>query len=177
MAERQICCHCRRSGLTGRGRKREFVGSTMAWGVASVVPSRHSTARRADMRRLLRIAVFIALLAPVARSSAQPAPARVTILYDAIGKSTPLKHGWGYSALIEYGGRRILFDTGGRVDDFASNVNALGVDLVRLDFVVLSHPPGGPTPRLNHLLQVQPRVPVSTPPQQHNIPPPSAPAL
>src|SRR5256886_16111395 len=142
MAERQICCHCRRSGLTGRGRKREFVGSTMAWGVASVVPSRHSTARRADMRRLLRIGVFIALLTPVARSSAQPAPARVTILYDAIGKSTPLKHGWGYSALIEYGGRRILFDTGGRVDDFASNVNALGVAPGPPHFLLPSHPPG-----------------------------------
>ena len=129
------------------------------------------------MRRLLRIAVFIALLAPVARSSAQPAPARVTILYDAIGKSTPLKHGWGYSALIEYGGRRILFDTGGRVDDFASNVNALGVDLGRLDFVVLSHRHGDHTSGLNHVLKVNPRVTIYTPAEQQNFHTPSAPAL
>src|SRR2546430_13066459 len=92
-------------------------------GVPSVVRSRHSTARRTDMRRLFRIAVFVALLTPVARSSAQPAPARLTILYDAIGKSTPLKHGWGYSALIEYGGRRILFDHGGPVRHFPGKVH------------------------------------------------------
>ena len=46
---------------------------------------------------------------------AQDSPARVTILHDAFGKAAALKHGWGYSALVEYGGRRILFDTGGHL--------------------------------------------------------------
>ena len=46
---------------------------------------------------------------------ARNSPARVAILYDAFGKSPALKHGWGYSALVEYGGRRSLFDTGGHL--------------------------------------------------------------
>ena len=42
--------------------------------------------------------------------AAETAPARVTILYDALGSNPSLRIGWGYSALVEYGGRRILFD-------------------------------------------------------------------
>ena len=35
---------------------------------------------------------------------------RVTILVDAFGKSDALKQDWGFAALVEYGGKRILFD-------------------------------------------------------------------
>ena len=74
------------------------------------------------MRLLFRLGFAATLLTLTASVSAQDPPARVTILYDAIGKSAKLKYGWGYSALIEYGGRRVLFDTGGRINDFAANV-------------------------------------------------------
>ena len=60
---------------------------------------------------------------------------RVTILYDAFGKSPAMKKDWGYSALIEHGGKRILFDTGNNPEIFAQNVKAAGVDLTKLDFV------------------------------------------
>jgi 7,8-dihydropterin-6-yl-methyl-4-(beta-D-ribofuranosyl)aminobenzene 5'-phosphate synthase len=52
---------------------------------------------------------------------------RVTILSDAFGKPSSLKLDWGYSALVEYNGERILFDTGNDADIFAHNVKALGV--------------------------------------------------
>jgi len=94
---------------------------------------------------------------------AQESPARVTILYDAFGKAAALKHGWGYSALIEYGGRRILFDTGANLDDFAANVKSLGVDLGRLDFVVLTHRHGDHTSGLHHVPRVNPGVQIYTP--------------
>lgn len=129
------------------------------------------------MCRLLRFATLVTLLPLAASVFAQDPPARVTILYDAIGKSTRLKHGWGYSALIEYGGRRVLFDTGGRLNDFASNVNALGVDLSRLDFVVLSHRHGDHTSGLHHVLKLNPRVKIYTPAEQQNFHTPSSPAL
>src|SRR5215813_11678614 len=82
-----------------------------------------------------------ALLMPFATNliSAQESPARVTILFDAFGKPSALKRGWGYSAFIEYGGRRILFDTGGKSADLAANATTLGVDLKNLDFVAISH--------------------------------------
>jgi 7,8-dihydropterin-6-yl-methyl-4-(beta-D-ribofuranosyl)aminobenzene 5'-phosphate synthase len=90
-------------------------------------------------------------------------PAKVTVLFDAFGKPSGLKRGWGYSAFIEYGGRRVLFDTGSNGAGFAENVKALGVDLKRLDFVVLSHRHNDHTGGLNHVLQENPGVTIYTP--------------
>jgi 7,8-dihydropterin-6-yl-methyl-4-(beta-D-ribofuranosyl)aminobenzene 5'-phosphate synthase len=94
---------------------------------------------------------------------AQGSPARITILFDAFGKPSALKRGWGYSALIEYGGRRILFDTGAKSADFAANASALGVDLKNLDFVVISHRHNDHTGGLNHVLSENPNVTIYTP--------------
>jgi 7,8-dihydropterin-6-yl-methyl-4-(beta-D-ribofuranosyl)aminobenzene 5'-phosphate synthase len=105
------------------------------------------------------------LLAPfaVGAACAQAPAARLTVLFDAFGKPSSLKRGWGYSALIEYGGRRILFDTGSKGADFAHNVTALGVDLKNLDFVVLTHRHNDHTAGLNHVLQENPGVTIYTP--------------
>ena len=97
------------------------------------------------------------------RVTAQESAARVTILFDAFGKTSDLKRGWGYSAFIEYAGRRILFDTGSKGTDFAFNANALGVDLKRLDFVVLSHRHNDHTAGLNHVLRENPGITIYTP--------------
>ena len=66
-----------------------------------------------------------------------PAGNRITILYDAFGKPSALWKDWGYAALIEYGGKRILFDAGNNIETFRHNVEALKVSLKDLDFVVL----------------------------------------
>ena len=55
-------------------------------------------------------------------AQAQSDSAQITILYDAFGKPSTMKKDWGFSALIEYGGKRILFDTGNNADIFAHNV-------------------------------------------------------
>jgi 7,8-dihydropterin-6-yl-methyl-4-(beta-D-ribofuranosyl)aminobenzene 5'-phosphate synthase len=95
--------------------------------------------------------------------SAQPQPAQVTILFDAFGKPSDLKRGWGYSSLIEYGGKRILFDTGARSADFEFNVKLLGVDLKKLDFVVISHRHDDHTAGLHYVLRENPNVKIYTP--------------
>lgn len=69
----------------------------------------------------------------------ETAPARVTVLYDAFGKDPALRKDWGYSALVEVGGKRILFDTGNNAEVFLANAKAKNVDLSTLDFVVQSH--------------------------------------
>ena len=70
---------------------------------------------------------------------------RITILYDAFGMPSGLTKDWGFSALIEYCGKTILFDTGNNAEVFMHNVGALKVDLSNLDFVVLSHRHGDHT--------------------------------
>ena len=69
---------------------------------------------------------------------------RITILYDAFGKDASMRKDWGFSALVEIAGKRILFDTGDNSDIFAANVKAKNVDLTNLDFVVLSQSAWGP---------------------------------
>jgi len=129
------------------------------------------------VRLLLRFMFLAALIPLTANVSAQESPARVTILYDAFGKNPELKLGWGYSALVEYAGKRILFDTGGNLDNFAANVKSLGVDLSRLDFVVLSHRHGDHTSGLHHVLKVNPGVQIYTPVEPSGFDTPSSPAL
>jgi 7,8-dihydropterin-6-yl-methyl-4-(beta-D-ribofuranosyl)aminobenzene 5'-phosphate synthase len=88
---------------------------------------------------------------------------RVSILYDAFGTSSGMKKDWGYSALVEYGGKRILFDTGNDPALFAENVRTAGADLGRLDFVVISHRHLDHTAGLGHLLRINPGVTVYAP--------------
>jgi len=98
-----------------------------------------------------------------------PTPSRVTILYDAFGDRAGLERDWGFSALVEYGGRRILFDAGNDGEIFARNVRALGVDLKRLDFVVISHRHGDHTGGLAYLLRVNPKVTIYVPNERFGL--------
>lgn len=115
------------------------------------------------LSELLSLALALFISPPRA---APPTPAdsdRVTILYDAFGSRRGLTRDWGFAALVEYGGKRILFDTGNDADIFARNTRALHVDLRRLDFVVVSHRHGDHTAGLNYLLKINPRVTIYAP--------------
>ena len=90
-------------------------------------------------------------------------PARITIIYDAFGKPSDLGRGWGYAALIEYGGKRILFDTGGQYQVFAANIKKLKINLKNLDFVVLSHRHGDHTSGLQFVIEQNPQVQIYAP--------------
>jgi 7,8-dihydropterin-6-yl-methyl-4-(beta-D-ribofuranosyl)aminobenzene 5'-phosphate synthase len=85
------------------------------------------------------------------------------VLYDAFGKPSAMQRDWGYAALIEYGGKRILFDTGNNGDILAQNAKAKGIDLANLDFVVMSHRHGDHMGGLAYLLSVNPRVKIYAP--------------
>jgi 7,8-dihydropterin-6-yl-methyl-4-(beta-D-ribofuranosyl)aminobenzene 5'-phosphate synthase len=76
------------------------------------------------------IVVLLGLTAP-GRRGAEP-PQQLTILYDAFGKSPELKKDWGFAALIQYGGNRILFDTGNDAEMFGHNIKQLKVDVTSL---------------------------------------------
>jgi 7,8-dihydropterin-6-yl-methyl-4-(beta-D-ribofuranosyl)aminobenzene 5'-phosphate synthase len=88
---------------------------------------------------------------------------RITILYDAFGKDASMRKDWGFSALVEIAGKRVLFDTGDDRDIFAANVKAKNVDLTNLDFVVLSHRHGDHMAGLAHVLSVNPKVKIYAP--------------
>jgi 7,8-dihydropterin-6-yl-methyl-4-(beta-D-ribofuranosyl)aminobenzene 5'-phosphate synthase len=110
---------------------------------------------------LLRALAVVVLL--MGGMVAAQTPNRVTILYDSFGRSPSLTMDWGFAALVEYGGKRILFDTGNNARIFEHNVKALGVDLRHLDFVVISHRHADHTSGITYLLTVNPKVQIYVP--------------
>jgi len=100
---------------------------------------------------------------PSASAGPAAAKAQITVLYDAFGRDPALQKDWGYAALVEVGGKRILFDTGNNAEVLAKNAAAKGVDLARLDFVVMSHRHGDHMGGMSHLLSVNPKVTIYAP--------------
>ena len=122
-------------------------------------------------QNISKMAAIIALTAAISASeaSAQSNTAQITVLYDAFGKTSTMTKDWGFAALIEYGGKRILFDTGNNAEIFAHNMEAKGVDLRQLDFAIVSHRHGDHTSGLNHLLKVNPAVKVYAPQENFGV--------
>ena len=117
---------------------------------------------------LLRNALAGFLAVGVTLAPADPGN-RVTILYDAFGTSPALTRDWGFAAYIEYGGKRILFDTGNDAQIFAHNVQAAGVDLAALDFAVISHRHLDHTAGLSYLLHINPGVRIYAPKETFGV--------
>lgn len=109
------------------------------------------------------IALTLLLAAAGGPAADAPDSARITILVDAFGARADVRRDWGFAALVEHGGRRILFDTGNDAEVLAHNAAALGVDLTDLDFVVVSHRHGDHTDGLHHLRRINPAVRVYAP--------------
>jgi len=98
-----------------------------------------------------------------ASATADSANAQITVLYDAFGQTPAMQKDWGYAALVEYGGKRILFDTGNNPDILAQNAKAKEIDLSKLDFVVMSHRHGDHMGGMGYLLRVNPTVTIYAP--------------
>ncbi len=104
-----------------------------------------------------------------AESATTEAKNQITILYDAFGTDDTMTKDWGFSALVEIAGKRILFDAGDDAKIFAANVKAKGVNLSNLDFVVLSHRHSDHMAGLSYVLSVNPTVKIYAPKEGFGI--------
>ena len=105
--------------------------------------------------------VLILLMAGFILSKNAWAANSITVLYESMSKPNPqLEMDWGYSALIEYNGKRILFDAGREPAILEKNVKALGIDLTKLDAVIFSHRHHDHTVGAEYLFKVNPDVKV-----------------
>ena len=83
------------------------------------------------------------LLAALPAASADSLPhqaraLRVTVLSTMLTDHTGIGE-WGFAALVEVEGRRLLFDTGARPETVLQNARELGIDLSTVTDLVLSH--------------------------------------
>jgi 7,8-dihydropterin-6-yl-methyl-4-(beta-D-ribofuranosyl)aminobenzene 5'-phosphate synthase len=130
-------------------------------------PPRTLASRLAAGGLIATASQLTAIAAPPALAGSSAA--QITILYDAFGKPSTLTKDWGFSAFVEYDGKRILFDTGNNAEIFAHNVQEKGIDLSRLDFVVISHRHADHIGGLSHLLQLNPTVKIYAPQENFGV--------
>jgi 7,8-dihydropterin-6-yl-methyl-4-(beta-D-ribofuranosyl)aminobenzene 5'-phosphate synthase len=101
------------------------------------------------LHSLLSLATGLsAVTTPVAAPPTTPALHKVAALRITILSTMLADRGmgeWGFSALVEADGRRILFDTGLRPETVLQNARDLGIDLSGVTDVVLSHHHGDHT--------------------------------
>lgn len=116
------------------------------------------------LRSLLSVSLILTA-SLVSASAAQSGPSnnQITILYDAFSAKSGVALDWGYAALVEFDGKRILFDTGNNAEKFEANIKQLHIDLTKIDLVVLSHRHGDHTSGLRYVLSLNPTVPIYAP--------------
>jgi 7,8-dihydropterin-6-yl-methyl-4-(beta-D-ribofuranosyl)aminobenzene 5'-phosphate synthase len=93
--------------------------------------------------------MFIPLLLILVSLSAEPRPqddlqpasataVKVTVLSTMLADTVGVGE-WGFAALVEVDGYRLLYDTGGRPETVLQNAAEMGIDLSTITDVVLSH--------------------------------------
>ena len=88
----------------------------------------------------------------------------ITNVYDAFGKDRKgLTQDFGFSCVIEYNGKWILFDSGTDARIFEKNIKALKIDLRKIDIAIVSHGHYDHVGGFDYLLSVNPKVKIYAP--------------
>lgn len=123
------------------------------------------------MKQLTSTLIFFALIVGLTIASPATAQTRprslgvvLTNAYDAFGKENKqLKQDFGFSTVIEYKGKSILFDSGTDARVFESNLKSLKIDLRKIDIAIVSHGHYDHIGGFDYLLSVNPKVKIYLP--------------
>lgn len=90
---------------------------------------------------MTRLLLAFVLILPASNAAGQPAKAvKVTVLSTMlVGNSAAGIGEWGFAAVLEVDGRRLLVDTGARAETVLKNADELKVDLSTITDLVLTH--------------------------------------
>ncbi len=96
---------------------------------------------RRAFTRLSACAFLSAATLPVLAASAAPKvkALKITVLSTMLAEDYETFGEWGFAALVEVDGKRMLFDSGAHPDTVLKNARALKIDLGGIDEMVLSH--------------------------------------
>ncbi|MBA3601832.1 MAG: MBL fold metallo-hydrolase [Acidobacteria bacterium] len=116
---------------------------------------------------LIVLAITFGLFAnfPVgAQTKSNSAGVTMTNVYDAFGKENKtLAQDFGFSCVVNYKGKMILFDSGTDARIFEKNLKALKINLRKIDVAVISHGHYDHTGGFDYLLSVNPKVKIYAP--------------
>lgn len=89
---------------------------------------------------------------------------RITNLYDAFGfANAGLTKDFGFSSIVEYRGKTILFDAGTDAKLFERNLKQLKIDVRKIDVVVISHGHYDHIGGLEYIVRANPKVKIYLP--------------
>lgn len=91
-------------------------------------------------------------------------PLTLTIIYDNYAFDDSLQTAWGFSALVEYKGHTLLFDTGGDGEILMRNMELLGIVAKDIEIIVISHAHADHTAGLTRILELGTRPTLFLPP-------------
>jgi 7,8-dihydropterin-6-yl-methyl-4-(beta-D-ribofuranosyl)aminobenzene 5'-phosphate synthase len=123
------------------------------------------------MRRAIPALLTLTLIAscgvrfPVRAQAAAPsAGVAMTNVYDAFGAERKgLAQDFGFSCVVNYKGKWILFDSGTDARIFERNLRALKIDLRKIDIAIVSHGHYDHIGGFDSLLSVNPKVKIYLP--------------
>lgn len=109
------------------------------------------------------VAILLGAAFPTAHAQMQIREGAITNLYDAFGRNDSLTQDFGFSCILKYQDKTILFDAGSNADIFKRNVETLGIDLRSVDIAIVSHGHFDHLNGMDYLLEVNPKVKIYMP--------------
>lgn len=97
-----------------------------------------------DLMRLILPLLLVSSIATAQPAAPRAKSVRVQVLSTMLTASAGIGE-WGFAALVEVDGERILFDTGARPDTVRQNAQELKIDLTNVRRVILTHNHGDHT--------------------------------
>src|SRR5437867_10371000 len=99
------------------------------------------------LRRMLLCIVAVAAIVPTLPAQRPPAQRvhslKITVLSTMLADAGIGE--WGFAALVEADGRRLLLDTGAAPDTVLKNAKALGINLAGINELIITHNHGDHT--------------------------------
>ena len=91
------------------------------------------------MGRVVGASALFLLAATLFGQGESPAGLEIQIIYDDTSAQPDLVDDWGFSALVTFGDRRVLFDSGADAGLFLENLSKLDIDPGSITDAVISH--------------------------------------
>lgn len=109
------------------------------------------------------VAILLGAAFSTAHTQMQIREGAITNLYDAFGRNDSLTQDFGFSCILKYQDKTILFDAGSNADIFKRNVETLGIDLRSVDIAIVSHGHFDHLNGMDYLLEMNPKVKIYMP--------------